>query len=126
MPDRLRLVTLVLGSTAALLLGTGALAATNPVTKSCPVAGLHFSEKQQGVTYAVAVANLKAKAATCPQARSLATTVAKDILHETNVPAQVAGLKVTIKPPCPSCTPNTEVTAKSAQKLITFTVKGGV
>jgi hypothetical protein len=131
MRDGLRVGTLIFGISVVLgsaLLGTGAAGAESleAMTKSCSVAGLHYSEKQEGVTYGVSVANLKAKVATCPQARSLAATVAKDILHETKVPTHIAGLKVTVKEPCASCTPNTQVIANSGQKRITFTVRGGV
>jgi len=134
MPDRLRAGTLVFGVSAALLpallLGPAAVGAAprqaaDPATRSCSVAGLRYSAKQEGVTYSVAVANLRAKVATCPQARSLAATVAKDILHEIKVPAKIGGLKVTIKEPCAGCTPDTKVSAKSGQEVVTFTVKGG-
>jgi hypothetical protein len=109
---------------SALILGTAATAA-KPATKSCSTAGLRFAYKQEGVTYAVAVAGLKARVASCPQARSLAGTVAKDILHDTKVPTRIAGLTVTVKEPCSGCTPNTRVTARSGQELIAFMVKGG-
>jgi hypothetical protein len=109
-------------STAAT--GAAPLKAAKPA-RTCSTAGLHFTEKQDGTTFSVAVANLKAKVATCAQARSLATTVAKDLLAETKVPARVAGFNVTVKAPCTGCTPDTQVTARSGQELITFTVKGG-
>lgn len=133
MPNRLRATTLVLGISAALAAcflstaATGAepLKAASPATRTCSTAGLHFTKKQDGATFSVAVANLKAKVAPCPKARSLAATVAKDILRETKVPATIAGFKVTVKEPCTGCTPDTQVTAKSGQELITFTVKGG-
>jgi hypothetical protein len=134
MPNRLRAAKLVLGVAAALLsailLGSAAvgaepLAAAKP-TATCSVAGLHYAEKQGGVTYGVAVVNLKAAVTPCAKARSLAATVAKDVLHGTKVPARIGGLKVTAKEPCAGCTPNTSVSARSGQELVTFTVKGGV
>jgi hypothetical protein len=125
---------LVFGSSAVLLLallfgttavGAEPLEAAKPPTRNCSVAGLRYSEKRDGVTYAVAVANLRAKVSSCPQARSLAATVARDILHETKVPARIGGLKVTIKEPCTGCTPDTQISARSGQEVVTFTVKGG-
>jgi hypothetical protein len=116
------LLSLLLGTAA---IGAQPLAAAKPATRSCSVTGLHYSEKQGGVTYGVAVANLKAKVVSCSAARSLAGTVAKDILRETKVPARIAGLKVTVKEPCAGCTPDTQVTAKSGEELVTFTMKGG-
>jgi hypothetical protein len=132
MPNRLRAAKLSLGVSAALLLalpvGTAAvgaepLAAAKPAT-TCSVAGLH-SENRAKVNYAVAVANLKATVTTCGEARSLAGIVARDILAGAKVPARIAGLKVTVKGPCAGCTPDTRVTARSGQELVTFTVKGG-
>ncbi len=132
MPNRLRTTTLILGLAAALLsallLGGAAIGAepgAKPSTKACSTGGLHFTRQQEGVTYAVSVASLKAKIATCKVARSLATTVAKDILAETKVPARIAGLTVAVKEPCAGCIPDSQVTARSGQELITFTVKGG-
>jgi hypothetical protein len=133
MPNRLRLVTTsVLAVSAVLLLaflGTAAsgatLGAAKPSIRPCPTAGLHFTQQSEGVTYSVAVANLKAKAAECSTARRLATVVAKDLLEETKVPARISGFDVTVMAPCAGCTPNTAVTAKSGQELVTFTVKGG-
>lgn len=133
MPNRLRATMLVLGVSAALLAlilsatatGAAPLKGANPATRTCSTAGLHFTKKQDGTTFSVAVANLKAKVAPCSKARSLAGTVAKDILRETKVPATIAGLKVTVKEPCAGCTPDTQVTARSGQELITFTVNGG-
>lgn len=130
MSNRLRAVTSVFAVSAALaLLGVAAiiapLAAAKPAIRPCSTAGLRYVQKQEGVTYSVAVANLKAKGPTCATARSLAGTVAKDILGETKVPARIAGFNVTVKSPCSGCTPNTTVTAKSGPELITFTVKGG-
>lgn len=135
MSGRLRAVTLVLVISAALLsalLGGAAIGAQPqgaarfaPGPKTCSTAGLRFSQKSEGVTYSVAVANLKAKGAGCSTARSLATVVAKDLLKETKVPARISGFDVAVKAPCAGCTPNTAVTAKSGQKLVTFTVKGG-
>lgn len=133
MPDRLRAVTLVLGVSAALLsallLGTAAVGATppmaKPTTRNCSVAGLGFHEKHGGVTYGVAVVGLRAKVTPCSTARSLAGTVAKDILDGSKVPARIAGLTVTVKEPCAGCTPDTMVSAKAGGKLVTFTVKGG-
>jgi hypothetical protein len=135
MSNRLRAVTSILVVSAVLLSGVvgGAAIGAQPeqaamptaASKACSAAGLHFTQKSEGVTYSVAVANLKATVATCAAARSLATTVAKDILAETKVPARIAGFAVTAKAPCAGCTPNTQVTAKSGQKLVTFTVKGG-
>jgi hypothetical protein len=131
MPNRLRATMLVLGASALLVcfLSTAATAeplqTTNASTRTCSTAGLRFTAKQGGTTFSVAVAKLKATVAPCPKARSLAGKVAKDILHETKVPATIAGLKVTVKEPCTGCTPNTQVTARSGQELVTFTVKGG-
>lgn len=133
MPNRLRATMLVLGISAALMAcflstaatGAAPLKAAKPATRNCSTAGLRFTEKKDGATFSVAVANLKAKVAPCPKARSLATTVAKDILDETKVPATVAGFKVTVKEPCSGCTPVTQVSARSGQELVTFTVKGG-
>jgi hypothetical protein len=135
MSNRLRAVTLVLGLSAVLLtafFGTAAIGAQKHqapraagTTKTCSTAGLRFASKSEGVTYSVAVANLKAKGAECSTARSLATVVAKDLLHETKVPARISGFEVTVKAPCAGCTPNTAVTAKSGQELVTFTIKGG-
>jgi hypothetical protein len=134
MSDRLRKGTLALAVAAALLstaiLGTAATGAqplrtAKAATKSCSTAGLRYSRKQGGATFSVAVANLKAKAESCSQARSLAATVAKDILRETKVPATIAGLKVEVKEPCAGCTPDTQISAKSGGKVVTFTVKGG-
>lgn len=133
MPDRLRVGMLVFGVSAALLaallFGTVAAGAqpqgAKPATRSCSVAGLRYSEKRGAATYGVAVANLKARVTSCPRARSLAATVAKDILRGARVPARIAGLKVTAKEPCTGCTPDTQVSAKSGEELVTFTVEGG-
>jgi hypothetical protein len=133
MPDRLRAGTLVFGVVAALLpallLGTAAVDAApmtaKPTTRTCSVTGLGFHERQSGVTYGVAVVGLRAKVATCAKARSLATTVAKDILSGTKVPARVAGMSVKTKEPCAGCTPNTQVIATAGNERVTFTVMGG-
>ncbi|MBN9623726.1 MAG: hypothetical protein J0H06_12370 [Actinobacteria bacterium] len=106
-------------------IGAAPIEAAKAATKNCSAAGLRFTEKQEGVTYSVAVANLKAKVTPCPKARTVARTVAKDILGGTEVPATVGGLKVTVKEPCVGCTPDSQVTAKAGQELVTFTVKGG-
>lgn len=135
MPNVLRAVISVVVVSAALLLalaGNAAIgsephsAARANTPKTCSTAGLHFTQKREGVTYSVAVANLKAKGAECGSARRLATVVAKDLLKETKVPARISGFDVTVKTPCAGCTPNTQVTAKSGSELVTFTVKGGV
>jgi hypothetical protein len=133
MPNRLGAAKLVLGVAAALLpailLGTAAVGAeplaAAELATTCSVAGLHYSENQAKVNYAVAVANLKATVTTCAEARSLAGTVARDILAGAKIPARIAGLKVTVKEPCAGCTPDTRVSARSGQELVTFTVKGG-
>jgi hypothetical protein len=133
MPDRLRVGITVFGVSAALLatllFGTVAVGAqpqgAKPTIGSCSVTGLRYSEKRGNVTYGVAVANLRAKMTSCPRARSLAATVAKDILRGAKIPARIAGLKVTAKEPCAGCTPDTQVSAKSGEELVTFTVKGG-
>lgn len=135
MPDRAPTTKLLLVLAAvlsmALPVDTIASAAqpaggTKTSTRNCSVTGLHYSAKQGGVTLGVAVANLKARSVTCPAARSLAGTVARDLLHETKVPARIAGLAVTVKEPCAGCAPDTQVRAASGQELVTFTVKGGV
>lgn len=132
MPGRLRAVLLVLILLLAILaLGaaTGGAAeplqGVQPLTRSCSVGGLRYVEKEHGATFSVAVANLKVKVVTCPKARSLAGTVAEDILHGTKVPARIGGLKVTVKEPCSGCTPDSQVSARSGQEVVTFTVKGG-
>jgi hypothetical protein len=113
--------------TAALGAATSgaSLVSAKPPVRPCPTGGLHFSEEKEGVTYSVAVANLKAKGAECSTARRLATVVAKAILKETKVPARISGFNVAVKAPCAGCTPNSAVTAKSGTEVITFTVKGG-
>ncbi len=134
MSDRLRAAKFAFGVSAVLLpvlllgiaaIGAAPIEAAKAATKNCSAAGLRFTEKQEGVTYSVAVANLKAKVTPCPKARTVARTVAKDILGGTEVPATVGGLKVTVKEPCVGCTPDSQVTAKAGQELVTFTVKGG-
>jgi hypothetical protein len=133
MTNPLRAKTLILGAAAALLpallcCGAAVGAAPRsavPVARSCSVAGLGFSEKQDGVTYGVAVVGLRARMTTCSKARSLAGTVAKDILRGTKVPARLAGMTVTAKEPCAGCTPDTTVIARSGPERVTFTVRGG-
>jgi hypothetical protein len=132
MVDRLRAKMSLIGVAALLAalfgitaIGPGLSAAAKPATRTCSAAGLRYVKKEDGTTFSVAVANLKAKVATCATARSLAGTVAKDLLDETKVPARIEGFKVTVKEPCAGCTPNTQVTAKAGEELVTFTVKGG-
>jgi hypothetical protein len=130
MSSRLRAGTAVFGVSAvmllALLLVTGVTGApAKPAGRSCSVAGLRYAQKHGGATFSVAVAGLKAKVTTCQAARSIAGTVAKDILREVKVPARVGGLRVTVVEPCAGCTPDTKVTARSGPELVTFTVKGG-
>jgi hypothetical protein len=124
----MRRLTLILGLSAALLsalLATGPLAAAQPAAKPCSTAGLNFTQTKEGVTYAVAVANLRAKVTSCKEARALAGTVATRILHEAKIPTRINGLTVKVKEPCPGCTPTTQVVAKSGEELVTFVVKGG-
>jgi hypothetical protein len=110
-----------------LVIGAGRGEAAGTSTKrTCSTAGLRFTVERGGATLSVGVANLRAQGVTCTTARSVASRVARDILHETKVPTQIAGLKVTVKEPCAGCTPDTQVGAKSNQGAVTFTVRGGV
>jgi hypothetical protein len=124
-----KFLTLGLAALLPALLLTIALAgpssAAKPSTRPCPTGGLHFSESSEGVTYSVAVANLKAKGAECSTARRLATVVAKAILKETKVPTHISGFTIAVKSPCTGCTPNSSVVAKSGPEVVTFTVQGG-
>jgi len=132
MPNRPSARASILAAAAALLpalLGTAALAqpvAAAPATKACSTAGLHYTQKRGGATFSVGVANLRAKGVACLSARTLAATVAKDLLHEAKLPARIGGLPVTLKEPCAGCTPTTQVSAGSGKELVTFVVKGGV
>jgi hypothetical protein len=101
-------------------------AAGSPAKRTCSAAGLRFAVQRGGATFSVGVSDLRAQVVTCKAARSLASQVARDILHELEVPSQIAGLKVTVKEPCPGCTPTTSVLAKSGERTVTFTVRGGV
>jgi hypothetical protein len=110
-----------------LVIGAGrGQAAGAPAKRTCSTAGLRFTDQRGGATSSDAVANLRAQGVTCTTARSIASRVARGILHETKVPTQIGGLKVTIKEPCAGCTPDTQVSARSAEGSVTFTVRGGV
>jgi hypothetical protein len=121
--------TLIVSGIAALLLLPLLLApatvGAKPAGHACSVSGLSYTEKVEGMTEGVGVANLRAKSVSCSRARSLAGTVAKDILADTEVPARVGGMKVTVKEPCAGCTPDWQVRARSGDQRVTFTVKGG-
>lgn len=115
----------------ALLLWVAAIGAARgeaagTAKKACSTAGLTFTVKRGGATFSTGVSNLEAEVVTCKTARSLASQVARDILHETTVPSRIAGLKVTVKEPCAGCTPTTSVSARSGEKAVTFLVRGGV
>jgi hypothetical protein len=110
-----------------LVLGAGrGQAAGTAAKRTCSTAGLHFTVQRGGATFSDGVANLRAQGVTCTTARSVASRVARDILQEVKVPSQIAGLKVTVKEPCAGCTPDTQVSAKSSEGSVTFTVRGGV
>jgi hypothetical protein len=136
MQERLSARSTTFGVAAALtvaiilcLLGIGAgrgQAAGAPAKRTCLTAGLSFTVQRGGATFSDGVSNLRAQVVTCKTARSLASQVARDILHETKVPSQIGGLKVTVKEPCAGCTPTTSVVARSGEKAVTFTVRGGV
>jgi hypothetical protein len=117
--------TFVAGITALLLLLVPATGGAAAAGHPCSVKGLSYTQKNGGEIEGVAVAGLRAKSVSCAKARSIAGTVAKDILHETKVPATAAGMKVTVTEPCAGCTPDSRVVAKSAGKSVVFTVKGG-
>jgi hypothetical protein len=135
MTSRLRTGTSILGVSAGLVLcllfclavtdAARGQAAAGPAVHNCSTTGLRFSEKQEGVTLGVAVANLRAKAVSCGDARSLASRVARDILGESKIPRRIAGLTLVLKKPCAGCTPDTQVSARSGERAITFTVRGG-
>jgi hypothetical protein len=134
MENRLPARSTALGIAAALtvalvlclLIGAGRGQAAGTATKrTCSTAGLRFSDQSGGATFSVAVAGLRAQTVSCATARSVASKVARDILHEVKVPARIAGLKVTVKEPCAGCTPDTQVSARSAAASVTFTVRGG-
>ncbi|HEY5332323.1 MAG TPA: hypothetical protein VIJ21_02165 [Solirubrobacterales bacterium] len=101
-------------------------AAGAPAKRNCSTAGLVFTVQRGGATFSDGVSSLRAQVVTCQTARSLASQVARDILRETKVPSQIAGLKVTLKEPCAGCTPTTSVVAKSGERAVIFTVRGGV
>ena len=133
MQDRLAARTFSFGIVALALLlcllviGVGrGEAAGSPAKRTCSTAGLTFTVKRGGATFSTGVSNLRAEVVTCKKARSLASQVARDILHEIKVPSQISGLKVTVKEPCAGCTPTTSVVAKAGAKAVTFTVRGGV
>ncbi|GEM_PF-3625319 len=101
-------------------------AAAHPGKNTCSTAGLRYSEKRDGVKYSDAVADLQAKAVSCAKARSIAAEVAQDLLSESKVPKHIDGLKVTVQEPCGGCAPDTSVSAKAGERVVTFTVQGGV
>lgn len=100
-------------------------AVARPVGHPCSTAGLQFSEERGSATYGDKVVALRTKITGCATARSVATQVAQDLLQEVKVPRYIEGLKVTLQEPCGGCAPNTAVTAKAGEKLVTFTVEGG-
>ena len=97
--------------------------------KICSTSGLHFSYTRAGVTYSARVRNLTATGVSCAKAASLASVVATDVLHNRRVPANLQGLKVTMRKPCTACTPNTRVTAtgsgRKSGESVRFIVAGG-
>jgi hypothetical protein len=110
-----------------LVIGAGrGQAAGTPAKRTCSTAGLRFTVQRRGATLSDGVANLRAQGVTCTTARSVASRVAQGILHEVKVPSRIAGLKVTVKEPCAGCTPVSQVSAKSSEGSVTFTVRGGV
>ncbi|HEY1689148.1 MAG TPA: hypothetical protein VGF95_09830 [Solirubrobacteraceae bacterium] len=113
----------VAGSAGALALAPAAGA--KPAMQRCSTSGLSFSEKQGSMTLGDDVVALRAVEVGCGKARSLARTVAKDILQERTPPHTIDGLAVTLKEPCTGCTPDTRVVAKAASKRVSFTVRGG-
>lgn len=109
-----------------LVIGAGrGRAAATPAKRTCSTAGLRFTVQRGGATFSDGVANFRAQGVTCTTARSVASRVARDILHEVKVPSQIAGLKVTVKEPCSGCTPDSQVSAKSSEGSVTFIVRGG-
>lgn len=133
MQDRLTARTFSFGILALalllclLIIGVGrGEAAGAPTKRTCPTANLRFTVQRDGATFSDGVSNLRAQVVTCATARSVASQVARDILHEVKVPSQISGLNVTVKEPCAGCTPTTSVVAKSGEEVVTFTVRGGV
>ena len=121
---RLILILILLATSAMLLAQTGA-SAQAPSRKSCSAKGLHFSYKRAGVTFSVKVVRLKVTRVSCLRARTVATRVARRLLHNRKVPARVAGFSVHVTQPCPGCAPDTLVTAKKPKRNISFHVLGG-
>jgi hypothetical protein len=113
----------VAGSVSALAIAPAASAKST--ARHCSTSGLSFTEKQGSETLGDDVAALRATTVGCSEARSIARTVAEDLLHERKPRSTIGGLSVTLKKPCSGCTPDTRVTAKSGAKLVTFTVRGG-
>lgn len=122
------------GGATAILLSAGccayvaaapAAASAKQAAAGCSLHGLSFTEKKGSFTLADDVAKLRARDVSCTSARTLARTVAKDLLKKRKVPREIGGLVVTLKEPCKTCTPDTKVRAHSGSKLVTFTVQGG-
>jgi hypothetical protein len=132
LPARSTTFGIAAGSALALVVGLLVIgagrgqAAGAPAMRTCSTAQLHFTVQRGGATFSDGVANLRAQGVTCTTARSVASRVARDVLHEVTLPSQIAGLKVTVKEPCAGCTPVTQVSAKSSEGSVTFTVRGGV
>ena len=125
--NRFKLFVLVAlaGAAVAVLTAPAGARPRAAAAKSCSSSGLHYSYKKGSATYADKVEKLTVAGATCAQARSLAGTVAQDLLHHKKVPSQIGGWRPHVKNPCSGCSPVWKVTANGGAATSTFEVHGG-
>jgi hypothetical protein len=92
---------------------------------ACSSHGLAFSYQQGGATYGNTVTTLRASNISCTTARTMARTIALDLLHGRPAPARLGGLAVKVVQSCPGCAPHTTVTASAGRRKVTFVVAAG-
>ena len=109
----------------AVLFAFFALAFGSSAPHACNSHGLAFSYTSGGATYGNTVTMLRATNVSCSTARTLAHTVAVDLLHGHAVPAHLNGLAVKVVQACGGCTPHTAVTASDGKRTVTFVVAAG-
>ena len=92
-------------------------------SKPCSTTGLHYKSRTGSAVESDKVEKLKTIGVPCSSARTVAGTVAQDLLHGRKASAK--GWRIHVKKPCAGCSPVWKVTANGGSAVVTFEVHGG-
>jgi hypothetical protein len=121
---RISHMSLILAAAALVPVAQAGAATHHSASKACSTRGLHYSYRSGSVTFGDKVVRLHSKGVQCRTARSVASKVAKDLLHNRSVPHKIDGLTVRVSS-CSGCAPDWQVSATRRGGKVTFHVLGG-